>query len=62
MLKYEISDNKEENELLDGLLGGSTDIIMSTDPLTSTVKKGEGDKHKDGQMISTDAFNRSQIY
>ena len=48
MLKYQISDNKEENDLIEDLLGD--------EPSNQNSKSG---KPKDGEMISTDAANQT---
>ena len=46
MLKYQISDNKEENELIEDLLGDEP-----------SDQNSKSSKPKDGEMISTDAAN-----
>ena len=47
MLKYQISTDKEENELLDFVMGADSENKES--------------KLKDGELISTDAANLTQI-
>ena len=47
LLRYQVSDDKEENELLEGLMGPSSEEL---DAMTGTMKR----RHKDGEMISTD--------
>ena len=51
MLKYQISDNKEENDLIEDLLGD--------EPSNQNSKSG---KPKDGEMISTDAANQTVMW
>ena len=47
MLKYQVSDDKEENELLE-------DIMGSTEQKAASI-------HKDGDLISTDQVNKTQL-
>lgn len=51
MLKYQISDDKEENDLREAVLGLEDSKVTS-----SQVKRIE-----DGQMISTEQQNKTQI-
>lgn len=48
MLKYQISDNKEENELIEDLLGDEP-----------SNQNSNSSKPKDGEMISTEAANQT---
>lgn len=53
MLKYQISDDKEENDLLESMMG-----LEEVNALASTQEKIQ---MKDGQMISTEQHNKTQI-
>ena len=52
LLRYQISDDKEENDLLEGVMGPSEEEI---DAMTGTMKR----RLKEGEMISTDAHNKT---
>ena len=50
MLKYQVSDDREENELLEDIMGGSSD---------QNAKAASG--LADGDLINTDQVNKTQL-
>lgn len=54
LLKYQISDDKEENELLEVVMGPS---VEEMEAMTGTMKR----KVKEGTLISTEQLNKTSV-
>ncbi len=60
MLKYQVSDNKEENDLLEGVMGSSQNRLFKNRESGNSDRKKDK-VHKDGDIISTEQANRTVV-